>query len=161
LPPPRLALLYRLPLPTTPPGDRPVPTAPCPYCGTTPAPDATRCAHCGGLFEPLSRTATQLAMGPWQVRDDTKPFMPGFSAAVLIRQIAAGRVKADTVLRGPSTYQFWMRADQAPGVSRLLGKCHACRADVDKNATSCAKCNADLFLPEEPNTLGLMYIDEK
>lgn len=137
-----------------------MPTAPCPYCGNTPPADATRCDACGGLFEPLSRTATQLAMGPWQVRDDAKPFMPGFSTAVLVRQVASGRVKADTVLRGPSTYQFWMRADQTPGVSRLLGKCHACRTDVDPAATACGKCNADLSLPDEADTLGLMYVTD-
>lgn len=99
-------------------------------------------------------------MGPWQVRDDTKPFMPGFSTAVLTRQIASGRIQPDTVLRGPSTYQFWMRADQAPGISRLLGKCHACHAGVDPTSTQCEKCGADLSLHDEPNTLGLMYISD-
>lgn len=142
-----------------------MPTTACPYCGQTPEPtdvwaDTSRCKACGGLFEPLSRTATQLAMGPWQIRDTSKPFMPGFSTDVLRRQIAAGRVKADTILRGPTTYQFWMQADQAPGVSALLGKCHACHQSVDPATKQCGNCQADLTLPEDPNTLGLMYVSD-
>ena len=54
----------------------------CPYCGNTQkTPD--RCEGCGGLFEPLSRKATQIKMGPWFIRDKNNPFRPGCSYEVL------------------------------------------------------------------------------
>lgn len=134
--------------------------SPCPYCGHTPeTPDTTRCTRCGGLFEPLSRKATQLAMGPWFVRDEDRPFMPGFSEAILRHQVASGRIKADTIVRGPTTNQFWSRADQAPGLSRLLGKCHACGGTVEQDATTCNACHTDLSLPNEIDRLGLAYVN--
>lgn len=137
-----------------------MPDKPCPYCGhTQPSPNADRCGNCFGLFEPLSRQATQLAMGPWFVRDEDRPFMPGFSSAILQQQVAAGRVKPATVVRGPSTNQFWMRADQTPGLSRLLGKCHACGNAVSPDSDTCSSCNVDLSLPEEVDRLGLAFVD--
>lgn len=137
-----------------------MPQAPCPYCGHLPeSPGASRCSNCGGLFEPLSRKATQLAMGAWFVRDEARPFMPGFNDAILRHQVASGRVKADTIVRGPTTHQFWMRADQTPGVSRLLGKCHACGGGVSPEDQTCKTCHADLSLPTDIDRLGLMFTD--
>ena len=131
----------------------------CPYCGNTPpSPDATQCDQCGGLFEPLSRKATQLAMGPWFVRDPERPFMPGFNLPTLRRQVATGRITPDTIVRGPYTHQFWMRADQTPGLSRLLGKCHACGHEVSNEAQACPSCNADLSLHDDVDALGLAYV---
>ncbi|MFI4859261.1 MAG: zinc ribbon domain-containing protein [Phycisphaerales bacterium JB063] len=132
----------------------------CPYCGNTQS-DPARCEACGGLFEPLSRQATQLAMGPWFVRDEAKPFMPGFSAEVLKHQVMAGRIKPQTPVRGPTTHQFWMPAIEVPGVSRLLGKCHACGAAVAPHAKQCPKCEAGLMLPEAVDRLGLAYTTEE
>ena len=40
----------------------------CPYCGhaqSAAGVGAAQCAACKGLFDPLSRQATQNAMGPW------------------------------------------------------------------------------------------------
>lgn len=137
-----------------------MPDTPCPYCGHLPeSSDATRCDQCGGLFEPLSRKATQLAMGPWFVRDEDRPFMPGFNEAILRMQVASGKIKADTTVRGPTTQQFWMRADQAPGLSRLLGKCHACNGGVTPEDETCNACHTDLSLPKGIDRLGLAYVD--
>jgi tetratricopeptide (TPR) repeat protein len=98
-------------------------------------------------------------MGPWFVRDEARPFMPGFSEAILRHQVASGRVKADTIVRGPTTHQFWMRADQTPGLSRLLGKCHACGGNVTAQDESCGTCHADLSLPHDIDRLGLSYTE--
>lgn len=137
-----------------------MPIKPCPYCGTLPASESqTRCNECNGLFEPLSRTATQLAMGPWFVRDEARPFMPGFNTQILVGQVKAGRITADTIVRGPTTNQFWQRADNVPGLSRLLGKCHACNNAVDATDPTCKNCQADLTLPDAIDTLGLSYVD--
>ncbi len=103
--------------------------------------------------------ATQLAMGPWYVRDVDRPFMPGFNEAILRHQVASGRIKPDTIVRGPTTHQFWNRADRTPGLSRLLGKCHACSGNVSTNAQQCGVCLTDLSLPDEVDRLGLAYTE--
>lgn len=134
----------------------------CPYCGhlqpaATPASPPARCQQCGGLFEPLSRRATQIAMGPWFIRDAQKPFRPGCSFEVLRKQIDAGRVKPDSVLRGPTTQQFWAQARHIPGVAHLLGFCHECGARVSKTAEKCPDCGVVFAAPEARNELGLRY----
>lgn len=131
----------------------------CPYCGhTSETEGATRCAKCHGLFEPKSRIATQLAMGAWFVRNPDQPFMPGFNLDVMRQQVASGRVGLDTPVRGPTTNQFWMRAAEVPGISRLLGKCHACGEEVPTDGRTCHACGADMSLPKTIDALGLMYV---
>src|SRR5690606_19138933 len=73
----------------------------CPYCGRTQF-NTERCEACGGLFEPLSRMATQIAMGPWFIRDKAQPFKPGCSYETLKRMIQRGAIHANTVIRGPT-----------------------------------------------------------
>ncbi|MCX5660156.1 MAG: hypothetical protein NTW19_10595 [Planctomycetota bacterium] len=128
----------------------------CPYCGHQ-QPTGDRCQQCGGLFEPLSRRATQIAMGPWFIRDAQKPFRPGCSFEVVRKQVDAGRVKADTVIRGPTTQQFWTHARHTPGIAHLLGHCHDCGARVSSSAEKCPECAAVFALPETRNELGLQY----
>lgn len=96
-------------------------------------------------------------MGPWSVRDVDRPFMPGFNEAILRQQITAGRITANTVLRGPTTNQFWMIAADVPGVSRLMGTCHACHQPVEPTDTTCQFCKSDLSLPDDVDSLGLRY----
>lgn len=128
----------------------------CPYCGH-PQPLGDQCNACGGLFEPLSRKATQITMGPWYIRDRNSPFRPGCSFEILKKQINAGRVKANTVLRGPTTHQFWSVARNTPGVSHLLGYCHDCNASVKPTDNTCPKCDTAFKLPTKRNELGLLY----
>lgn len=131
----------------------------CPYCGH-PQSVADQCSACGGLFEPLSRKATQISMGPWFIRDRNSPFRPGCSFEILKKQIDAGRVKGNTVLRGPTTHQFWSVARNTPGVSHLLGYCHDCNASVQPTDPQCPKCSANFNIPETRNQLGLLYPNE-
>ncbi len=127
----------------------------CPYCGHHQKEGDEQCESCHGLFEPLSRTASQIAMGPWYVRNDDKPFLPGFSLSLLRRLVAGGRITADSVVRGPGTHQLWTRARFAHGVAHLLGLCHACGADVDPRVQMCAHCAAQLRVEGNRDTLGL------
>lgn len=137
----------------------------CPYCGLMqpqPSSDASasaapRCSACGGLFDPLSRKATQIAMGPWYLRDRANPFRPGCCWEVLKRQIEAGRIKPTTVVRGPTTRQFWAIARNVPGVGHLLGYCHRCGAKVSKTDVACPECAEPFIEPDERNELGLVY----
>jgi hypothetical protein len=109
------------------------------------------------LFEPLSRKATQIAMGPWFIRDRNIPFRPGCSYDVLKKQIQAGRIKPNTVMRGPTTHQFWSVARNVPGVSHLLGYCHECNASVQPTDSVCPQCDTKFPVPSSRNKLGLLY----
>ncbi len=128
---------------------------PCPYCGQTQSAGAAECSSCSGLFEPLSRQATQNHMGPWQVRDPGAPFMPGRSYTTIRRMAQRGKIAPEDVLRGPTTRQFWMAAAEIPGVAHLLGKCHACKHDAKPDAFSCTYCGAAFPNPEDRQHLGL------
>ena len=126
----------------------------CPYCGSV-TPDSGRCGRCGGRFDPLSRQATQNQMGPWEIRDERVPFRPGCSYATLTRLIEQGVLTGDTVLRGPSTRQFWMLAKHTPGVAHKLGVCHNCQAQVKPDAFSCPNCEASFEVERDRQHLGL------
>ncbi len=134
----------------------------CPYCGHAQgASKSNRCNDCGGLFEPLSRRATQIAMGPWTVRDKAHPFRPGCSYPVLVKMIEAGRVTPTTVLRGPTTRQFWSVARNVPGVAHLLGYCHNCGFHVDPEAKLCPKCETPFKKVRTRNELGLQFATQR
>jgi predicted RNA-binding Zn-ribbon protein involved in translation (DUF1610 family) len=118
----------------------------CPYCGEVSA-DPRRCDGCRGFFDPLSRQATQNAMGPWFIRDETGPWKPGCSIETLREMIRRGKVTRETVLRGPGTKQFWNFAGRTPSIANLLGACHNCRAAVKPDDYSCKACGA-VFTPD-------------
>ncbi len=129
----------------------------CPYCGHAQA-ESPRCESCRGLFEPLSRQATQNAMGPWFIRDETQPFRPGCSYETLLRLIERGRVTAETILRGPTTHQFWMRADHVPGLAHLMGRCHACGERVGRGDVCCEFCGVMFGVEAPRDALGLLPV---
>lgn len=131
----------------------------CPYCGH-PQPPAPRCSQCSGHFEPLSRKATQISMGPWFIRDHAMPFRPGCSFEVIRKQVESGRIKANTVLRGPTTHQYWLLARSTPGVAHLLGYCHECNQHVKPTDRACSRCKAEFAVPAQRNELGLLYPTE-
>jgi len=140
------------------PQARPTPTprvVVCPYCGDRSS-DLTRCGTCGGRFDPLSRQSSQNAMGPWFIRDASKPHGPGCSLSTLRALIARGVIKPSTVLRGPTTNQFWTPASRVPGVGHLLGACHACGASTQDAAFACGHCGAGFHTPEDRQHMGLM-----
>lgn len=126
----------------------------CPYCGET-QPAAERCRNCAGLFEPLSRQATHNAMGPWFIRDPQRPFQPGCSYETLVKLIRAGRVTKYSIIRGPTTRQFWTVAKHVPGVAHVLGYCHQCDTAVDPDAVGCPNCGTPFGAYLDRNYLGL------
>ncbi|MEM6749710.1 MAG: hypothetical protein AAF612_04500 [Planctomycetota bacterium] len=130
----------------------------CPYCGALGS-NREQCGSCGGLFEPMSRKATQVAMGAWFVRDPANPFRPGCSIATLRGMITAGRVGPTTVIRGPTTRQFWSIARNVPGVSHLVGYCCHCGAKVDPHPEPdrCPVCERTFRYAGRRNHMGLMY----
>lgn len=118
----------------------------CPYCGQV-SMNPKRCDACGGFFDPLSRQASQNAMGPWFVRDGKGPFRPGCSFETVRELVKRGKITRETVLRGPTTRQFWNFAGRTPTVANLLGHCHNCGGEVSPEDYSCAACGA-VFTPE-------------
>lgn len=126
----------------------------CPYCGHT-QDEGRQCRRCRGLFEPLSRQATQNSMGPWQIRDEANPFTPGCSLETIRALIARGRIKPDSIVRGPTTHQFWRRAAETPGLAHLLGSCHACHASAHPSDKICPQCAESFLVPEDRQRLGL------
>lgn len=132
----------------------------CPYCGHAQY-GGDRCQSCKGLFEPLSRRATQLAMGPWQIRDKNQPFRPGCCYDVLKTMAKSGAIKSTTIMRGPTTRQFWSIARNVPGVAHLVGYCHKCGSHVSPNDTKCGKCGALFEEPRDRNVLGLAYTTDE
>lgn len=126
----------------------------CPYCGDAQA-AGDRCRSCGGLFEPLSRQATHNAMGPWFIRDERRPFQPGCSYETLVKLIERKAVTKFSIVRGPTTKQFWTVARRVPGISHLLGYCHNCDASVDASDHGCHACGVPFGAYLDRNFLGL------
>ncbi|MCP3904806.1 MAG: hypothetical protein GY715_14355 [Planctomycetes bacterium] len=126
----------------------------CPYCGETQTAEE-RCRSCRGIFEPLSLQATHNDMGPWYLHEPERPFRPGCSYEMLARMIERGQVTKYTVLRGPTTRQFWTVARHVPGIAHLLGYCHACDAAVESDTHGCPRCGVPFGAYLDRNHLGL------
>jgi len=126
----------------------------CPYCGHVSG-NPKRCRVCGGLFDPLSRQATQNTMGPWFVRDESSPHLPGCSYETLRKLVLRGKVGRASIIRGPTTRQFWVIATRVPGVAHLLGECHSCHAPTSAQATSCPSCGARFVVSPDRQQMGL------
>lgn len=131
----------------------------CPYCGSI-TPAGARCTHCRGLLDPLSRQATTNTMGPWFIRDDSQPFRPGCSYHTLVSLIQRGKITRTTIIRGPSTRQFWMFAGKVPGVAHLLGVCHSCQEESHADDFACNNCGAVFTAEEDRQRLGLGAVME-
>ncbi|MDZ4755309.1 MAG: hypothetical protein SGJ11_12555 [Phycisphaerae bacterium] len=139
----------------------------CPYCGEAsetlrPGEAAVggvagtpRCRACLAFLDPLSKQVTQGHMGPWYIRDVTRPFYPGIAWEVMVVLIARGEVTAETVLRGPGSGQFWARASRIQGVANLLGTCHACGAEASRSDTNCHACGVSFLIGHDRDRLGL------
>ena len=147
-------------LPATPPNDevakfRVIDGAMCPVCGYDKA-TGEECPECESIFSPADE-ATPVSLGPWFVHGKARAFKPGIGIDQLKKEIALGGVTGRTVLRGPTTSQFWVEAKSAPGIANLLGVCHACSAKVEPGAASCSACGVAFPSPGDDNTLGLKY----
>ena len=94
-------------------------------------------------------------MGPWWVRDPERPHTPGCRYSVLLKLIESGRIKPNTVLRGPSTRQFWMLAKNTPGVANRLGFCHSCARETQPDAFACDGCGVAFTVDGDRQHLGI------
>lgn len=126
----------------------------CPFCGAR-QPASTECGGCGTPLDGETQRTTLARMGPWYLRSEAMPFMPGCSWEQLASFVTRGIVTRDSVLRGPTTRQLWTSARRVPGIAHLLGVCHACQTRVDSTAAACPSCRASFGAPLDRNDLGL------
>jgi hypothetical protein len=78
--------------------------------------------------------------------------------ATLLALIRRGRVTHKSILRGPTTGQFWRYAARTKGVSRELGLCWNCGDEIQRSTRICPRCkhfqeppiNPDVLLEGEP-----------
>ena len=125
----------------------------CPFCGTKRADPADACPKCTMRDTPATRAATAERLGPWYVLQSRSPSAPGMKLATLRTLIGKGHVTRRSVLRGPTTGQFWTFAERARGVAREFGSCHSCGADVKPAAERCPRCGQDQRPPADPDRL--------
>jgi hypothetical protein len=126
----------------------------CPYCGHVQE-AGPRCSACHVEVDSLTRQATQNDMGPWFVRDPNRPHFPGCSYETMGKLVSMGVITKHTVVRGPSTQQFWMAARRAPGIAHLLGYCHECDAKVSPKDLRCPACRVAFGAWLDRDRLGL------
>jgi hypothetical protein len=130
----------------------------CPFCGSVndrPSHDYdnTACPRCSMADTPGTRQATRARLGPWFVRQTRNPAAPGMKFDTLMALVKRGQVTGQSVVRGPTTNQFWRFAAQVKGLSREFGLCYNCATPVDKAATICPQCNRMQEPPANPDVL--------
>jgi len=83
--------------------------------------------------------------------------------ATLMVLVQKGRVTARSVLRGPTTGQFWKHAAKVKGVAREFGLCWNCGGDISRNGRACPACKRMQEPPLNPDVLlepGEMSADD-
>jgi hypothetical protein len=123
----------------------------CPYCGAINEAADGQCPQCTMENTAAGRKATKARIGPWYVLQKRNPAAPGMKFETLLSFVNKGRVKAHSIIRGPTTHQLWKFAAQVRGLSREFGLCYSCSAEIDRNATICPKCNRAQTLPTQPD----------
>jgi len=118
--------------------------APCVYCGQVIGRADERCPHCKMSFSPAVRRAAREVMGDWFYLDPRNPSARGVTFEALIKMIEKGRIRADSVVRGPTTSQDWLYAAEAPRLAKYLGLCPHCFAEAKPEDTYCTRCQLNM-----------------
>lgn len=125
--------------------------SPCVYCGQMIDRAADRCPHCRTSFSLAVRKASREVIGPWYYLDQRNPSGRGVTFETLIKMIEKGRIRADAVVRGPTTHQDWMYAAETPRLAKYLGMCPHCFAEAKPEDTYCTSCQLNMNRrPGEP-----------
>ncbi|MBM4019742.1 MAG: hypothetical protein FJ288_15710 [Planctomycetes bacterium] len=125
--------------------------APCVYCGQVIPRSEERCPQCKTSFSLAVRRASREVMGDWFYLDSRNPSGRGVTFETLIKMIEKGRIRPDSVVRGPTTHQDWLYAAEAPRLAKYLGMCPHCFAEAKPEDTYCTRCQLNMnTLPAEP-----------
>ena len=120
----------------------------CPFCaGGRPSVRQERCPRCGLADTPATRQPTAQRLGPWFSHQSRNPAAPGMNFRTLTELVGAGKLTADSIVRGPTSGQMWTRASRVRGVARLLGRCWKCGHAVSKTAQRCESCEVSQLPP--------------
>lgn len=125
----------------------------CPFCGAVSEKSHNPCARCGMDNTPESRKATKARIGPWYVLQARNPAAPGMRFDTLLTFVRKGRVRARSVVRGPTTHQLWRFAAHVKGLSREFGLCFSCGSSIETTANICPQCNRLQEPPINPDVL--------
>lgn len=125
----------------------------CPFCGAVSEKSHNPCARCGMDNTPEARKATKARIGPWYVLQARNPAAPGMRFDTLLTFVRKGRVRARSVVRGPTTYQLWRFAAHVKGLSREFGLCFSCGNSIETTANICPQCNRLQEPPINPDVL--------
>ena len=120
------------------------PSAPCAYCGQVIPRDSPRCPHCRTAFSAAVRQAYREAVGPWFYLVAKNPSGRGVTFETLVKLVEKGRVKADSIVRGPTTRQDWLYAAETPRLSKYLGLCPHCFGEATPDLTYCTHCQLNM-----------------
>lgn len=119
---------------------------PCVSCGQLVRRSAIVCDQCGQDLSLKMIMKMQTHAGPWYVLEHVRPF-PGVTLDRLVRQAQRGVLTATTIVRGPTTYHQWRFAAETPALSKHLGLCWNCQAQVTAQDTHCPACKFNLDEP--------------
>ena len=123
----------------------------CPFCGSVREQEDGACPRCSMDNTSSSRQATKARIGPWYVFQSRNPAAPGMKFETLLSFVRKGRVKARSVVRGPTTHQLWRFAAHVKGLSREFGICYSCGGSIDRAASLCQHCNRSQEPPVDPD----------
>ncbi len=118
--------------------------APCVYCGQVIDRDLDRCPHCRTSFSEAVRRASREVVGDWFYLDPRNPSGRGVSFEMLVKMIEKGRLKPESVVRGPTTHLDWMFAAETPRLAKYLGLCPHCFAEATPDQTYCTHCQLNM-----------------
>ena len=125
--------------------------APCVYCGQVIPREVDRCPHCRMSFSLAVRKASREIIGPWYYLDPRNPSGRGVTFETLVKMTEKGRIRPDSIVRGPTTHQDWMYAAEAPRLAKYLGMCPHCFAEAKPEDTYCTHCQLNMNQrPAEP-----------
>jgi hypothetical protein len=125
--------------------------SPCVYCGQVISRTEERCPHCKTSFSVAVRKASREIIGPWYYLDARNPSGRGVTFEALIKMIEKGRIKADSIVRGPTTHQDWMYAAETPRLAKYLAMCPHCFAEAKPEDIYCTRCQLNMNArPAEP-----------
>jgi rubrerythrin len=123
----------------------------CPFCGAVREQADGDCPRCTMESTATTRQATKARIGPWYVLQTRNPAAPGMKYETLLAFVAKGRVKARSIVRGPTTHQLWRFAAHVKGLSREFGVCYSCGESIARTASLCPHCNRPQDPPANPD----------
>ena len=123
----------------------------CPFCGAVNETMEGPCPNCTMTNTADTRKATKSRIGPWYVLQSRNPAAPGMRYETLLGFVRKGRVKARSIVRGPTTHQLWRFACQVKGLSREFGLCYSCGGSIEREAQLCPQCNRLQDPPPDPD----------